>query len=182
MRDVIYSLGTSNPGAITLHNFPRFLQRLETPDGRIVDTAAIDIMRDRERGVARYNEFRRQVHMPSIKSFSEITANPEWARQIEDVYNGDLERIDTLVGLMAETPPPGFGFSDTAFRIFALMASRRLKSDRFFTDFYNADVYTPAGMDWIDKNTMSTVLLRHYPELRPVISRVSNAFAAWPMA
>jgi len=30
------------------------------------------------------------------------------------------------------------GFSDTAFRVFILMASRRLKSDRFFTRDYNA--------------------------------------------
>ena len=38
-----------------------------------------------------------------------------------------------MVGLLAETPPEGFGFSDTAFRIFILMASRRLQSDRFLT-------------------------------------------------
>lgn len=36
--------------------------------------------------------------------------------------------------MLAEPLPPGFGFSDTAFRIFILMASRRLKSDRFFTN------------------------------------------------
>jgi len=36
--------------------------------------------------------------------------------------------------MLGEQLLPGFGFSDTAFRIFILMASRRLKSDRFFTN------------------------------------------------
>ena len=46
------------PGAITLHNYPRFLQEFERPDGTVVDLAAIDILRIRERGVPRYNDFR----------------------------------------------------------------------------------------------------------------------------
>ena len=73
-----------------------------------------------------------------------------------------------MVGMYAETPPQGFGFSDTAFRIFVLMATRRLKSDRFFTTDY-PEVYTPAGMQWLNDNTMITVLLRHYPELTPTL-------------
>jgi hypothetical protein len=81
--------------------------------------------------------------------------------------------------MLSETPPAGFGFSDTAFRIFILMASRRIKSDRFFTDDYNPRVYTPEGMRWIAENDMSAVLLRHYPELAPALRGVTNAFAPW---
>ena len=29
------------------------------------------------------------------------------------------------------------------------MASRRLKSDRFFTNDFTPEVYTPEGIDWI---------------------------------
>ncbi len=43
--------------------------------------------------------------------------------------------------------PPGFGFSDTAFRIFILMASRRLKSDRCFTNDHSPETYTPQGIE-----------------------------------
>jgi hypothetical protein len=60
------------------------------------------------------------------------------------------------------------------------MASRRLKSDRFFTTDFTPEVYTPEGMRWIGANDMSTVLLRHYPELGPVLRSVDNAFAPWP--
>jgi hypothetical protein len=81
--------------------------------------------------------------------------------------------------MFGERLPRGFGFSDTAFRIFILMASRRLKSDRFFTVDFTPEVYTPEGMTWLDDNTMSTVLLRHYPELAHSLKDVRNAFAPW---
>ena len=48
--------------------------------------------------------------------------------------------------MFAEPLPEGFAFSDTAFRIFILMASRRLNSDRFFTRDFTPHVYTPLGM------------------------------------
>ena len=67
------------------------------------------------------------------------------------VYDNDLEKVDTMVGLMAEPLPEGFGFSDTAFRIFLLMASRRLKSDRFLSKDYRAEVYTKEGIDWVEQ-------------------------------
>ena len=51
MADAIYSFGTSHPGAITLHNFPRFLQTLEKQEsGRLVDLAAVDVLRGSRAG------------------------------------------------------------------------------------------------------------------------------------
>ena len=82
----------------------------------------------------------------------------------------------------AERLPQGFAFSDTAFRIFVLMASRRLNSDRFFTTDFTPQVYTQAGMDWIDANDMRSVLLRHYPGLRAAMRGVDNAFVPWNSA
>jgi hypothetical protein len=81
--------------------------------------------------------------------------------------------------MFAEPKPKGFGFSDTAFRIFILMASRRLNSDRFFTVDYTPQVYTQVGLDWIDNNSMITVLLRHFPGLAPSLRNVKNAFYVW---
>jgi hypothetical protein len=92
---------------------------------------------------------------------------------------GDINRVDLQVGMMAEKPPPGFGFSETAFRIFLLMAYRRLKSDRFFTTDYSSEMYTTEGMDWINAAGMRSVLLRHYPELTGALRQVQNPFAPW---
>jgi hypothetical protein len=114
-----------------------------------------------------------------VKSFDELTDNPEWRKQLKEVYGGDLEKVDLMTGLFAEPLPEGFGFSETAFRIFILMASRRLKSDRFFTDDYRAEVYTEFGIDYIEKNSMLSVLRRHHPQLGPALSGVQNAFQPW---
>jgi hypothetical protein len=179
MADLMYSFGTEYPGLVTLHNFPRFLQEFHRPDGSLQDLAATDILRSRELGVPRYNEFRRLLHLRPARSFGDLTDNPEWARQIEAVYDGDIERVDLTVGMEAERRPTGFAFSDTAFRIFILMASRRLNSDRFFTTDYTPAVYTQAGMDWINDNSMASVLLRHYPQLRPALGSLPNAFMPW---
>jgi hypothetical protein len=84
-----------------------------------------------------------------------------------------------MIGMYAEPKPRGFGFSDTAFRVFILMASRRLESDRFFTTDYRPEVYTKVGFDWVESNTMRNVLLRHFPELEPALQGVANPFAPW---
>lgn len=180
--DLFYSFGTMHPGLVTLHNFPRFLQEFVRPDGQIMDLAAVDILRMRELGVPRYNQFRRLLHLKPATSFETLTANPVWAEELRRVYDNDLEAVDLMVGMFAEPLPRGFAFSDTAFRIFILMASRRLNSDRFFTTDFNARVYTQAGMDWISDNDMVSVLLRHYPGLGPALRGVGNAFAPWTKA
>jgi hypothetical protein len=195
--DVFYSFGRAFPGAVTLHNYPNYLRKLTresigpTVAGKkqlteeTIDLATIEIIRDRERGVPRYNEFRRQIHMPPIKSFDDLDhAQPGTAQKLRRIYgtkNGvdNVELVDLMVGMYAEVPPEGFGFSDTAFRVFILMASRRIKSDRFLAQGYNADVFTQEGIDWIEENSMLTILKRHFPELAPALYSVTNAFVPW---
>jgi len=84
-----------------------------------------------------------------------------------------------MVGMYAEPLVKGFAFSETAFRVFARMASRRLKSDRFLTRDFTPAVYTQTGLDWIADNTMLTVLRRHHPDLAPALEGVENAFKPW---
>jgi hypothetical protein len=181
MGDLLYSFGTSHPGAITLHNFPRFLQHFERPDGTLIDLASIDVLRTRERAVPRYNQFRRLLHLKPFDTFEELADTPEHAEELRRIY-GDVERVDTMIGMYAERKPKGFGFSDTAFRIFILMASRRLESDRFFTRDYRPEIYTKEGIDWVENNSMRTLLLRQFPELEPALHGVANPFAPWNRA
>ncbi len=179
LPDLFYSFGIAHPGAVVLHNFPRFLQEYERPDGQLQDLAATDILRSRELGVPRYNRFRELFHLKPAASFEELTGDPTLAEQLRRVYEDNIDLVDLTVGVFAEQRPAGFGFSDTAFRVFVLMASRRLKSDRFFTTDYTPQVYTQAGLDWIADNDMSSVLLRHFPALAPALRGVDNAFAPW---
>ncbi|MFE7779650.1 peroxidase family protein [Streptomyces nigrescens] len=179
LPDLFYSFGTSHPGLVTLHNYPKFLQEFQRPDDQLMDLAAVDILRIRELGVPRYNEFRRLLHLKPAEDFASLTDDPSWAEELRRMYDDDIERVDLMVGMYAEPRPKGFAFSDTAFRIFILMASRRLNSDRFLTRDYTPQVYTQTGLDWIENNSMTTVLLRHFPELRSSLRSVDNAFAPW---
>ena len=180
MSDIWYSMAQASAGAVCLHNYPAALRKLERIDGQVTDLATLDLVRDRERGVPRYNDFREMLHMPRRKSIDEITPNKQWAKEINEIYGGDVDLVDTQIGMQAEQPPKGFGFSDTAFRIFILMASRRLKSDRFFTDDFRPEVYTQVGFDWVNGTSMKDVIMRHYPELEPALEGVDRIFAPWP--
>jgi len=163
MADLLHAFGTQHPGLVTLHNFPAFLQEFERPRGGVVDLAATDILRTRELGVRRYNAFRRLLHLPPARDFRQIAPDAATAATMRELYEGDIERVDLIIGMYGEPLPARFAFSDTAFRIFLLMAPRRLASDRFFTTDYTPRVYTRAGLEWIDDTTMD----------------VANAFQPW---
>ena len=179
LGDAIYSFGVAHPGALVLNNYPRFLQQFQRPDNdRLMDLAATDILRSRELGVPRYNQFRRLLHLKPARSFEELTDDPAQLEALRRLYR-DVDSVDTIVGMFAEKRPEGFGFSETAFRIFILMASRRLNSDRYFTDDFTPEIYTSIGMDWVEQTSMIDVVLRHYPQLRPVLRGVTNAFQPW---
>ena len=70
------SMGRQRLGLLALQNQPRFLQNLKIPrlnseSGRI-DVAALDLIRDRERGVPRFNEFRRQYGLRQLTGFDDF--------------------------------------------------------------------------------------------------------------
>ncbi|MFC6760580.1 peroxidase family protein [Sulfitobacter porphyrae] len=83
--DVMHETGLENMalsmgqrlGALGLKNQPQFLQNLSMPSRpegptKVVDVMALDIMRDRERGIPRFNEFRRQIGLRQMTSFSDF--------------------------------------------------------------------------------------------------------------
>ncbi|CAH1780638.1 unnamed protein product [Owenia fusiformis] len=181
IRDVLFTFGNAYSGAMKLHNYPNFLRNLQMPEGGpSIDLGMIDLVRDRERGIARYNKFRRLMNLPPVKTFEELNPDPAIVAALKEVYDNDIDMVDLLVGGLAESDvPDGFGFSDTIFRIFAVAARRRLETDRFFTDDYTEEFYTKEGLEWVDKTFFGDVLARHYPELAPHLANSDNAFAPW---
>ncbi len=184
MSDLFYSFGNQHPGALVLNNFPRFMQELSIPGNPFFDMGTVDIVRARERGVPRYNEFRRQLGLNPIQSFDDLNDDASVRNELKSVYGDgptDVEKLDLLIGTLAEGHrPTGFGFGETMFQIFILNASRRLQADRFYTDSFNEDVYTWEGLNWIDRTDFKTVILRHHPELADTgLANVKNAFEPW---
>jgi hypothetical protein len=176
LSNVLYSFGIAHPGAVKLYNFPRSLQKLTRLNGEIIDLSVVDIVRDRRRGIPRYNDFRRALRLKPARHWEDFSSDPETQRKLREVYR-KVDMVDTMVGMFAEELPPGFGFSDTAFRIFILMASRRIQSDRFLTVDFRPEIYSPLGMDWVKSNGMTSLILRHCPELAGALPRGGNPFA-----
>jgi hypothetical protein len=100
LADWALSMGRQRLGRLTLQNHPQFLQNLDLSprlDTKI-DVAALDIIRDRERGIPRFNEFRRQIGLRQLTSFDDFVdkrlpeSSPELASQrkliatLRDVY------------------------------------------------------------------------------------------------
>jgi hypothetical protein len=184
MPDLLYSFGVQQPGQLVLNNFPKFLQEISVPGNPVFDMGVVDILRARERGVPRYNEFRRQLGLNPIRSFEDLTDSRDELAKLKEVY-GDgpeaVERLDLLIGTLSEGfRPTGFGFGETMFQIFILNATRRLQADRFFTDDYDEAHYTQEGLAWIDDTDLKTALLRNYPELADTgLNNIKNAFEPW---
>jgi hypothetical protein len=89
LGNLALSMGRQRLGVLALQNHPRFMQnirinRLETPT-KTIDLAALDIIRDRERGVPRFNEFRRQYGLHQLTSFDDfINRDDSPADQIDE--------------------------------------------------------------------------------------------------
>jgi len=133
--------------------------------------AVVDIFRDRERGVRRYNDLRRAMYMPPIKTWEDLTADKQVIKNLQEVYGNDVEALDLMIGIHAEKKPPFFAISDTAFHIFVTMSSRRIATDVFFTKHYHAGLYTQWGLDHIDGTLgLLDLVRRHKPELLDAVN------------
>ncbi|CAH1437689.1 unnamed protein product [Lactuca virosa] len=183
------SMGHQACGALELWNYPVWLRNIvpqnvdgtDRPDH--IDLASLDIFRDRERNVARYNDFRRSLLLIPISKWDDLTDDIEAIDTLHDVYGDDVEQLDLLVGMAAEKKIKGFAISETAFIIFLIMASRRLEADRFFTSDFNEDVYTKRGFKWVNTTeSLKDVLDRHYLEMTDRWMNSTSAFSVWDAA
>jgi hypothetical protein len=181
LKDIVFTMGEQHPGALVLNNYPQFIQELDIPFVGKMDMGTVDLLRDRERGIPRYNAFRKSLRMKPITTFEELTTDPATLAKLKKVYGNDVNKIDALVGTLAESSRPEcYGFGETLFQVFTVMATRRIQGDRFLTTDYNANVYTQEGLNWVETNSMKTVLLRHFPELASTgLADVKNAFYPW---
>ena len=178
LSNLMYSFGTAHPGAITLHNHPRALQNHVRITGDRVDLGTIDILRDRERGVARYNDFREKLRMPPRGAVRDLTDNAQWAQEIRDVYDGDIDRVDLLVGCSPSRCRPA---SASATRRSGSSSSWRRAGCAAIASSPTTTRRTctaggpGVGREHDDEGRTA----RHHPELAPALEGVDNAFAPW---
>lgn len=66
------------------------------------------VYRDRERKFARYNQLRRALLLIPISKWEDLTDDKEAIQALGEVHGDDVEKLDLLVGLMAEKKIKGF--------------------------------------------------------------------------
>jgi hypothetical protein len=68
------TMGRQRLGLLLLRNHPQFLQNLDLRPrfDTTIDVPALDIIRDRERGTPRFNEFRRQIGLRQLTGFDDF--------------------------------------------------------------------------------------------------------------
>jgi hypothetical protein len=186
-----YSFVKKSAGALKLHNFPNALTQFKNQqNGQLTDLAMLDIFREMTDGTGTYNEFRRSVGEPPVKSFLELTGgDAELAKELERTFEGDIEAVPPGIGILAEPKPAGFALGFTQFYQFVLNAPRRVKSNRHLTEFFTHKDYTFEGMEWVWHNGgMGGVIARAMstlPRGKAVVESmegVTRWFAPWPDA
>ncbi len=97
------SMGRQRLGLLHLQNHPLFLQNLamphlDSPSGKL-DIAALDLIRDRERGVPRFNEFRRQIGLKTLSSFDDfVDRRPQTSAESRLAQEKVVEKIRAIYG------------------------------------------------------------------------------------
>ena len=104
------SMGRQRLGLLTLQNHPLFLQKLAMPrlgEGFTLDVPALDLVRDREHGIPRFNEFRRQYGLRQLTSFDDfvdtrLAAAPGGTPEERAARAAALAEQRRLVGVLRE--------------------------------------------------------------------------------
>jgi hypothetical protein len=184
-----YSFVKKSAGALTLKNFPKALTQFrDQQHNKLMDLAEADTFRERTDGTGTYNEFRRSVGEPPVTSFLELTGgDKEMADALSVKFEGDINKVDAGIGILAEPKPAGFALGFTQFYQFVLNAPRRVKSNRHLTEYYTHKDYTYEGMEWHwHSGGMGGVIARamkglpHGDAVIKSMEGVQRWFAPWP--
>ena len=126
------------------------------PPGDQGDLAAIDILRERDLGIATLNQTRAAIGLTPYTSFSQITSDATLAGELQQVY-GSVDQVDLFVGGLAEDPAPGAMVGPTFQAVIADQFENLRDGDRLF---FENQGFSPALMNQIQNTTLSDLILR----------------------
>jgi peroxidase len=126
------------------------------PPGDQGDLAAIDILRERDLGIATLNQTREAIGLTPYTSFSQITSDPTLAAELQQVY-GTVDQVDLFVGGLAEDPAPGAMVGQTFQVVIADQFENLRDGDRLF---FENQGFSPTLMNQIQSTTLSDLIVR----------------------
>jgi hypothetical protein len=184
LATILHSFGCQKGGALVGNNVPGWAVQMSIEQQSFIDIAAIDLLRDRERGIPGYNTARTLFGYPPLQSYDELGVDAAVKEKFEKHYGpapAGLYKMDLQIGMLHDRKrPPGFAFDDFRFRLFIHAAASRIEQDPFFNELFEPEVYTDWGLDHIEKMNRKKLLFLHCPELQKSgLAGVNNPFEPW---
>ena len=127
------------------------------PPGDQGDLAAIDILRERDLGVATLNQTRESLGLTPYTSFDQITSDPTLAGELQQVY-GSVDQVDLFVGGLAEDPASGGSMVGPTFQAIIAQQFENLRDGD--QNFYLNQGFSPQLAQQIQNTTLSDLIVR----------------------
>ncbi len=127
------------------------------PPGEEGDLAAIDILRERDLGIATLNQTREALGMTPYTSFDQITSDPTLASELQQAY-GSVDQVDLFVGGLAEDPASGGSMVGPTFQAIIAQQFENLRDGDPL--FYQNQGFSPQLMTQIQNTTLSDLIVR----------------------
>ncbi len=154
---LIEEASTQPCGELGLHNTMDFLiERAEKPS----------IQQAREAELASFNDYREMSQLSRLTSFAQITKDVELQKELSELYEHDIDRVEFIVGLFAEDNPRNSVTSELMGRMVAFDAfSQALTNPLLAERVYNETTFSPEGMEIIRSTTsLFDVVHRNIPD------------------
>mmetsp|Transcript_76304 Transcript_76304/g.210612 ORF Transcript_76304/g.210612 Transcript_76304/m.210612 type:complete len:634 (+) Transcript_76304:2-1903(+) len=127
---------------------------------RQISVPAVAVMQGRQVGAPRLNDFRRRFFAP-YRDFLDMCGDPEVAAQVAHFYPS-IEDVELSVGCQVEkTMPGGWCLGQTVGMAIVADAFNSIRQDRFYTEDFNASVYTEWGFNHAKTTILADLVNRH---------------------
>jgi len=147
-------------GGFGPHNMPRELMKGPENPFIPISVPAAAVRDGRINGAPRLNDFRRRFTHP-YKDFMDMCGDAELAAQLAEWYP-TVEDVELAVGCQVEKSMfGGWSLGNTVGLAIIADAFNSIRQDRFYTDDFNADVYTDWGLEHAKTTILTDIINRH---------------------
>jgi cytochrome P450 len=131
-------------GRIGLGNSPDFLME---PERKTLDMG-------RRFRLQPYNRYRERFGMPPVRSYDELTGDPELSGKLRALYGDDVNRVELVVGLLAERRPAAAVLPGLMGIMVGVDAfSQALTNPLLSANVYGESAFSEVGLQILDGTT-----------------------------
>lgn len=141
-----------------------------------LDLASINIARGRDRGLNTYNNVRSAYGLNPYANFSDINPAPEVYTVLEELYAGDIDKLEPWPAMLAERSADGSIFGPTIRTIMREQFTRLRDGDRFF--YLNDPVLSQEEKEMITRMSFRDVIMYN----SDIDIMQNNIFVAMPFS